>query len=73
MVKAKIKDCISDDDIKSLKFTEKHLINKVFIFFFQIISAQLTTERFVILLCALFLANICSFISLNLLVISSFL
>ncbi|KAH0879436.1 hypothetical protein HID58_066830, partial [Brassica napus] len=30
VVKAKIKDCMSEDDIKSLKFTEKQLINKIY-------------------------------------------
>ncbi|ESQ30730.1 hypothetical protein EUTSA_v10011287mg [Eutrema salsugineum] len=30
VVKAKIKDCRSEDEIKSLKFTEKHLINKIY-------------------------------------------
>ncbi|CAA7048141.1 unnamed protein product [Microthlaspi erraticum] len=30
MIKAKIKDSISEDDIKSLKFTEKQLINKIY-------------------------------------------
>lgn len=36
VVKAKIKDCMSEDDVKSLKFTEKQLINKVLIFFFRL-------------------------------------
>ncbi|ANM58864.1 unnamed protein product [Arabidopsis thaliana] len=30
VVKSKIKDCISEDDIKSLKFIEKNLINKIY-------------------------------------------
>ncbi|CAH2036084.1 unnamed protein product [Thlaspi arvense] len=30
VVKAKIKDCTSEEDIKSLKFTEKQLINKIY-------------------------------------------
>lgn len=30
VVKAKIKDCMSEDDVKSLKFTEKQLINKIY-------------------------------------------
>lgn len=41
VVKGKIKDCMSEDDIKSLKFTEKQLINKVLIFlFFQIVYSH---------------------------------
>lgn len=40
VVKAKVKDCMSEDDIKSLKFTEKQLINKVLICFFRIVSSH---------------------------------
>ncbi|EOA37840.1 hypothetical protein CARUB_v10011429mg [Capsella rubella] len=30
VIKSKIKDCISEEDVKSLKFTEKNLINKIY-------------------------------------------